>query len=449
MGQTTSSVEWRCCRSSTLPRPDKSQDTISIGPIAESAETYPFAQSPIAQSSIAGCSSCTVFKGQSLDTALKKPAAPASARVVDDDCLPCPSVVVTNVLPTAATVLWSCATAQPSQKLYLEVLLDESIEQSSIASFVVDGTEESFEMPAGTLQRAHGPYYVKVVAEAESMGVQRLSNPGQSATFFTEPEPPGVVSDLRFSSSGSKSASGLEIVLEWKPPYDDGGSRIHEYEVSICPKAGPSRTFSTRECNARVSDLEAKGTWPVRAEVRARSAGGMLGRLSHMEIQEPDWPSPRPSASCSIDSPTPRARSMDEPSAEPPTRRDVQSAQAPTRLDVQQQAASPWLGAGWENAFVVKASAAFEPSGDNSSTMVRVRPGDSIQVLEQHTTGWTYCKNLSLETQVPVNSSIAVSGWVPDWVVKVKKPRSTSSKRKPKETIHELAGGAQGAALAA
>lgn len=423
MGQTSSSVDWRCCRSSTLPRPDKAQDTIKIDPTAASATAYPINSGP---------SNCKVSENHGLDT-LKKPSVIAA--VADDGCLPCPSIVVTNVLPTEATVLWSCSTALATRKLHLEVLLGEATESNSIASFEVDGKEESFEIPAGTLKRAHGPYCVKVVAEAESTGVQRLSDPGLSATFFTKPEPPGVVCDLHFSSSStSRGAKGPEIVLEWDPPQDDGGSSIHEYEVVICPNAGPVRKLSTRECTSHISELDAKGTWPLRAEVRARSAGGMLGRLSHIEILEEWLDHPG-------NSPTPRDNSFDKLAAEPPSQREIHQ-------DVQ-QAASPWLGTGWENSYVVKAATEFEPTGDNSSTMVHVRPGDSIQVLEQHSTGWTYCKNLSVEPKVQTDSSIVVSGWVPDWVVKAKKARSASSKHKSKEVGQAVAGRTQGAAIAA
>jgi hypothetical protein len=104
--------------------------------------------------------------------------------------------------------------------------------------------------------------------------------------------------------------------------------------------------------------------------------------------------------------------SQDEPLAEPPS------------ADETSLGASPWLGAGWEEAFVVQATAPFEPT---ASDMLLVRKGDSIQVLEQHNTGWTYCKNLSMRLQ---SSEQCSSGWVPDWVVQVKKKGRGPSKVK-------------------
>lgn len=359
-----------------------------------------------------GCSSCTVFKGSRLDPEAKK--TPVPLRSVDGEFARCPSVVVTTVLPTTATVLWSCSSATPIRRFYIDVLLGDSLgleRASSVASFTVDGSVDSFVMPAGTLCRAHGPYSVKVVAEAESVETARLSNAGVSPTFFTESEQPGTVSDLR----ADPSWNGPEVELKWEPPEDDGGSKIGEYEVTVCCDSGPSQTFTTGECNLCVSrtDLESKGLQPVRAEVRARNSGSMPGQMSYVEIAK------------ATSAPAPRAGSLEEPSAEPLTGRDVQ------------EAASPWLGTGWEQAFVVQASTAFEPTGDNSSTMLRVRPGDSIQVMEQHSTGWTYCKNLSLEPECSSENILACSGWVPDWVVKAKKARNHASKSKSNEVLRE------------
>merc|ERR1711865_437167 len=124
-----------------------------------------------------------------------------------------------------------------------------------------------------------------------------------------------------------------------------------------------------------------------------------------------------------------RAGSLEEPSAEPPVAQDMV------------ESASPWLGTGWESAFVVEASKGFEPTGDSQ---VRVHQGDLIQVLEQHSTGWTYCKNLSLEPKGPLESGQAISGWVPDWVVKAKNARSLAASTKAK-----LNAVTQGAASAA
>lgn len=76
---------------------------------------------------------------------------------------------------------------------------------------------------------------------------------------------------------------------------------------------------------------------------------------------------------------------------------------------------------------VVKAASSFEPTGPQ---MVQVAVGDRIQVLEKHSSGWTYCKNLT--------SGSSNIGWVPSWISQaaaapeparpqVVKPKATAS----------------------
>lgn len=60
------------------------------------------------------------------------------------------------------------------------------------------------------------------------------------------------------------------------------------------------------------------------------------------------------------------------------------------------------LGAQTED--IVQATSVFEPTGTN---MVQVQPGHSIHILERHTSGWTYCKNMAT----------GVTGWAPSWAV--------------------------------
>jgi len=60
-----------------------------------------------------------------------------------------------------------------------------------------------------------------------------------------------------------------------------------------------------------------------------------------------------------------------------------------------------------EGSFLTKATSAFEPTGPN---MVSASVGDTIQVLERHATGWTYCKNMSA-------GSSGITGWAPSWFV--------------------------------
>lgn len=89
----------------------------------------------------------------------------------------------------------------------------------------------------------------------------------------------------------------------------------------------------------------------------------------------------------------------------PPTEEQgqPQQAQPQQRRQEQTQASNSTS----DSSFVAPAMSAFEPSGSN---MVPVQAGDLIQVLEQHGSGWTYAKNLSL-------AGNSAAGWIPSWIV--------------------------------
>uniref|UniRef100_A0A7S2GCZ0 SH3 domain-containing protein n=1 Tax=Alexandrium andersonii TaxID=327968 RepID=A0A7S2GCZ0_9DINO len=53
-----------------------------------------------------------------------------------------------------------------------------------------------------------------------------------------------------------------------------------------------------------------------------------------------------------------------------------------------------------------------------------------IQVLEQHSSGWTYAKNLSL-------SSSANAGWVPSWIVQPAQQTGAAEATQPKQKAAE------------
>lgn len=73
-----------------------------------------------------------------------------------------------------------------------------------------------------------------------------------------------------------------------------------------------------------------------------------------------------------------------------------------------------------DGSFTAHAVSSFEGAGVN---MVTVHTGDLIQVLEQHSSGWTYAKNLSL----PASSGF---GWIPSWIV----PHAVSQQAVVEET---------------
>lgn len=333
MGHTSSAEgrnSWQCCKSSA-PSADRAQDTIRIKDVdvadGGSVERLNY-----------GCASCSSL--------IKSTRADSMRLSAPLDCEPLSrlSVVVTNVTPTGAAIRWSCSTATAIHKFFIEVLFGDAV--SSFVSFTVDGKADSFEIPAGTLRRAHGPYFVKVVAEAHSDEAPIIPNIiGVSAAFFTEADVPSAVT---------------------------------------------------------------------------QTSGALYGHPAFVEIREV------------ASSMTPLTHSVHEPAA-----REMQDV------------VSPWLGAGWEQAFTITASSAFEPTGDDSSTMVLVRPGDSIQVLEQHDTGWTYCKNLTLEPECSSSGVGTCSGWVPNWVVKTKKSCKSVPKSKCEQDVKECRSDSKGAAIAA
>lgn len=74
--------------------------------------------------------------------------------------------------------------------------------------------------------------------------------------------------------------------------------------------------------------------------------------------------------------------------------------------------------------FEVRAGVAFEPSGPSQ---MKVRTGDVLEVLDRHTTGWTYAKNLTL----------AGVGWIPSWVTSTAQPSVESRPAAPQARRQE------------
>mmetsp|Transcript_103295 Transcript_103295/g.179202 ORF Transcript_103295/g.179202 Transcript_103295/m.179202 type:complete len:848 (+) Transcript_103295:118-2661(+) len=75
----------------------------------------------------------------------------------------------------------------------------------------------------------------------------------------------------------------------------------------------------------------------------------------------------------------------------------------------------------------MRAGTNFKPTGAN---MVEVRAGDRIQVLEQHGSGWTYCKNVSRDC----------TGWAPSWVVDSPEASHAAEPTKSEATVQSEAG---------
>lgn len=250
--------------------------------------------------------------------------------------LPGPDVELDHIGPRTVTVSWN-HTGQAANKFYICVVLlpaekkGASSEAASgskggssssrspptqpqdIVCFEVSGDRESVQLPAGTLERAHGPYRVDIVAEGGPESSTWLTGPGISVPFSTPPEPASAVRQLALLQKPSEH----EIRVGWEPPSDDGGSAIAEYEVALrqpgdgvgddvadpglpaaCAAAAkkllddeddsdaspvnrriPSedrRSWTTLSCEHTFAALPPNTSY--RIEVRARTAAGVIGR---------------------------------------------------------------------------------------------------------------------------------------------------------------------------
>jgi len=89
-----------------------------------------------------------------------------------------------------------------------------------------------------------------------------------------------------------------------------------------------------------------------------------------------------------------------------------------------------------DGSYTTQATSAFEPTGPN---MVCAHVGDTIQVLERHASGWTYCKNLSITSGNNV-------GWAPSWMVQpvpVEEASSVAQRAKAQEVASQQAASVQ------
>lgn len=86
-----------------------------------------------------------------------------------------------------------------------------------------------------------------------------------------------------------------------------------------------------------------------------------------------------------------------------------------------------------DGSYVEQAMSSFDPTGTN---MIPVKTGDLIRVLEEHKTGWTYAKNLSLKNG---NNT----GWVPSWIVPARGSTTPAGGDVASQTKTKLTGEAQ------
>lgn len=218
-----------------------------------------------------------------------------------------PSVEVTDVRSTSATVRWVHDGRQAPRKFHIDVVgLVNNVDADVVemAFFEAAGEERSFELPAGSLPRASGPFQVRVMAEVGPADRSSLTPPGTSAAFSTDPEAPGSVVMLRLAGESQEST----ISVRWEQPIDDGGAAITMYEVTVefPPKDQPpplsdglldlelpeatvveaeklvTKEFRTTDCSFELGDLP-PGTGPYRVRVRATNAAALTGLATSLD----------------------------------------------------------------------------------------------------------------------------------------------------------------------
>jgi len=316
-----------CCGASVeQDRPSKTKDSVIVELPGEPREVRISAADPCREAELSLAASEAEL-GAAVER--KKPKRPAL-------CLGCglgldaaPEVEVLDVRSRRARVRWTEPKGKVARKFHIDVFQLQSAgarkagQGTEIGFFEAEGSDTSFELPEGTLERASGLYRVEVIMESGPLDSPILSYPGCSATFNTPAEPPSAVGDL----SLVEAPGNHEFSIHWCPPEDDGGSTVEEFEVTLQLLAtgagrspeevpllelseeeqvevghskesdGPSdekeeavsaagddvKRFVTKALSYSFSDLPA-GSGPYKVEVRARSKAGLLGQVAELRV---------------------------------------------------------------------------------------------------------------------------------------------------------------------
>lgn len=182
--------------------------------------------------------------------------------------------------------------------------------------------------------------------------------------------------------------------------------------AQVAPQAPPAKQVTAKHVPAPKQSPTQAPKMPVAPKAAAAAAA----------------PSPAPAAPASAPVPVPAPVAPAAPAAPPSVppqprryeeRRESQPqipqpapqvapapAVAPVQAPRREEAAYAAPQAAYTGGYTGYAVGNFEATGP---TMVPVRHGDVIEVLETHHTGWSYAKNLT-------NNSIP-PGWVPSWIV--------------------------------
>eukprot|EP00435_Cladocopium_sp_Y103_P041342 s794_g11.t1 len=199
-----------------------------------------------------------------------------------------PDVLVTDINGSSAKVYWSINQAEEARKIHLELLLDQGAGgMSEVAFFEVGGSQSSWELPDGTLQRGSGPYQIQLVLESGPVDAPKLTKPSCS-DFFWAAEAPGEV-PVTLSEVECES-----FTICWSLPDDDGGVAIEAFEVRVqCNAKDEDRDNLTKVTHELVLDADARsscfcglqpGSGPHYVKVRARNKAQLWSARSELQV---------------------------------------------------------------------------------------------------------------------------------------------------------------------
>eukprot|EP00927_Polykrikos_kofoidii_P054198 TRINITY_DN48654_c0_g1_i1.p1 TRINITY_DN48654_c0_g1~~TRINITY_DN48654_c0_g1_i1.p1 ORF type:complete len:1084 (+),score=161.13 TRINITY_DN48654_c0_g1_i1:116-3367(+) len=286
---TASSHSSSCCAGRSHPsRSDRSLDTVVVNGVACAEE--------------AGADGAEVTEPCLEKKKSKFPRQPVDKGVDSGPMfrcgvgrLPGPEVELGQVFPTSASISWTCHTeVVRAFHVYVyrlpansgcddETAVDASPPKDEggtegVAFFEALGSETSFVLPTGTLERASGRYIVEVVAESGRIERPMLSSAGVCQPFTTPAEPPQSVTALRLSSGGVSEHS---ISIEWEETLDTGGVLVDSYEVQLLAEDNTAEAEIIRGDTVQerfyVFDGLKPGSGPFSAQVRACNVAGLSG----------------------------------------------------------------------------------------------------------------------------------------------------------------------------
>mmetsp|Transcript_7540 Transcript_7540/g.27668 ORF Transcript_7540/g.27668 Transcript_7540/m.27668 type:complete len:820 (+) Transcript_7540:102-2561(+) len=191
------------------------------------------------------------------------------------------------------------------------------------------------------------------------------------------------------------------------------------------PKAGPAASPASPKASpqvSRASPLPSPVMPPLPAPAPAATVPAAAEEVAPQPARSAAKAAPAPapvptSAPAAVVSPAPAPAAIPAPAPAPASapvpKPATVSAAAPAQAVVATAAAVEAFDAAGaqpddarEGLYTTRAVSSFEPT---SSNMVPVREGDMLRVLELHTSGWTYARNMG-------HSGPSSYGWIPSWV---------------------------------